>query len=127
MLGSPVLDPLGGHTGVLRVARPLARLSAVGLPGLLAEDCLTGTCFDQNIAALAERLQVPAIAIYSREDAIAPWRSCLDPCAECVEVRSTHTGMDLYRVLKRRLAHWADDSRQSTMKRARQRTHEART
>ncbi|PWK80816.1 hypothetical protein C8D88_12295 [Lentzea atacamensis] len=116
---------------MLRIARLLARLSAAGLPRLLAEDCLTGTCFDRNIAALAERLQVPAIAIYSREDAIAPWRSCLDPCTECVEVRSTHTGMgldpDLYRVLKPRLARWADDSRQSTMPRAPQRTHGART
>jgi pimeloyl-ACP methyl ester carboxylesterase len=106
MLASPVLDPLGGNPGVARAARRLARFSAAGLPGLLDEDCLSGTCYHANIEALRTPLRsdVPALAVYSRNDRIAPWRLCLDPCADRVEVASTHTGMaldpDVYRVLE---------------------------
>jgi pimeloyl-ACP methyl ester carboxylesterase len=111
MLGSPVLDPLGAHPSVLRVARLLARLAAAGVPGLLDDDCLRGPCFDEHIKALAEPLRVPAISIFSRLDGVVPWELCQDPCAECVEVRSTHTGMgfdpDVYEVLGPRLAAWA--------------------
>jgi pimeloyl-ACP methyl ester carboxylesterase len=111
MLGSPVLDPLGAHPSVLRVARLLARLAAAGVPGLLDDDCLSGPCFDEHIKALAEPLQVPAISIFSRSDGVVPWELCQDPCAECVEVSSTHTGMGfdphVYEALGPRLAAWA--------------------
>ncbi|GGP77606.1 alpha/beta fold hydrolase [Saccharothrix coeruleofusca] len=111
MLASPVLDPLGAHPSVVRVARALARLSAAGLPGLLDGDCFAGPCFEENIAAMAAPLEVPAVAVYSREDRIAPWHLCQEPFAECVEVSSTHTGMgldpDVYRALEPRLARWA--------------------
>lgn len=111
MLGSPVLDPLGAHPSVLRVARLLARLAAAGVPGLLDDDCLSGPCFDEHIKALAEPLHVPAISVFSRSDGVVPWQLCQDPCAECVEVHSTHTGMGfdpyVYEVLGPRLAAWA--------------------
>jgi pimeloyl-ACP methyl ester carboxylesterase len=113
MLASPVLDPLGGNPGVARAARRLARFSAAGLPGLLDEDCLSGTCYDTNIEALRTPLPstVPALAVYSRNDRITPWRLCLDPCARGVEVTSSHTGMaldpDVYRVLETHLTAWA--------------------
>lgn len=111
MLGSPVLDPMGAHPNVLRIARFLARLSAAGVPGLLNDDCMQGTCYEDNIQALGLPLRVPAISIYSREDGVVPWQLCQDPCAECVEVHSTHAGMgfdpDVYRVLGPRLAAWA--------------------
>jgi hypothetical protein len=42
MLGSPVLDPLGAHPRVIRAARFLARLSSIGVPGLLNDECFTG-------------------------------------------------------------------------------------
>ncbi|ONI86804.1 alpha/beta hydrolase [Saccharothrix sp. ALI-22-I] len=110
MLASPVLDQLGAHPSVVRVARKLARLSAAGVPGLLDQDCFAGTCYDTNSAAMAQPLKVPAIAVFSRNDRIAPWDLCADPCAECVEVNSTHTGMGLdpevYRLLAPRLAAW---------------------
>lgn len=32
-LGSPLLDPLGAHPKVVRVARVLAKLSGLGMPG----------------------------------------------------------------------------------------------
>jgi pimeloyl-ACP methyl ester carboxylesterase len=114
MLASPVLDQLGAHPSVVRVARKLARLSAAGVPGLLDQDCFAGTCYDTNSTAMARPLEVPAIAVFSRNDAIAPWELCADPCADCVEVASSHTGMGLdpevYRLLAPRLADWARTS-----------------
>ncbi|XVS60497.1 esterase/lipase family protein [Actinosynnema sp. CA-299493] len=111
MLASPVLDQLGAHPSVVRVARKMARLSRAGVPGLLNEDCFAGACYDTNSAAMAQPLRVPAVAVFSRNDLIAPWELCADPCADCVEVDSSHTGMGLdpevYRLLAPRLAAWA--------------------
>ncbi|MFL6124009.1 esterase/lipase family protein [Actinophytocola sp.] len=111
--GSPVLDPLGANPKVLRAARFLTRLSAVGLPGLMDDDCFTGECFRGNMAALREPLPdgMPALAVYSRLDRVVPWRLCQDPSAECVEIRSSHTGMllqpEFYSALAPRLSRWA--------------------
>lgn len=113
MLGTPVLDPLGAHPKVVRIARLLTRLSQVGVPGLLDRDCLAGVCYQENSAALALALPsaVPALAVYSRFDGIVPWQLCLDPSAECVEVRSSHVGMgldpDVYTAIGPKLAAWA--------------------
>ncbi|MDT7788739.1 MAG: hypothetical protein QOF58_7158 [Pseudonocardiales bacterium] len=113
MLGSPVLDPMGAHPHVLLAAKALARLSAIGVPGLMNADCLAGTCFEDNIKSAAAPLpsDLPAVSIYSKFDGIVPWRLCLDPSADCVEVHSTHTGMgldpDVYLALRPRLAAWA--------------------
>lgn len=117
MAGSPVLDPLGAHPKAVRVARFLTRLSTLGIPGLLDADCFTGTCYRTHSTALAEPLPagIPALAVSSRLDRIAPWRLCQDPSAVCVEIRSSHTGMalhpDFYRALEPRLAEWATTDR----------------
>jgi pimeloyl-ACP methyl ester carboxylesterase len=116
MAGSPVLDPLGANPKVVRVARFLTRLSTMGIPGLLNADCFTGTCYRTHSAALAAPLPdgVPAVAVYSRLDRVAPWRLCQDPYAECVEIPTSHTGMalhpDFYRAVEPRLARWATHS-----------------
>jgi pimeloyl-ACP methyl ester carboxylesterase len=116
MLGSPVLDLLGARLGVIPLARMLARLSALGMTGLLDNDCFHGDCYALHSHALRAALpeSVPAIAFYSRNDAIAPWRLCMDPYATCVEVTSTHTGMALdpavYAALGPTLAEWAADA-----------------
>ncbi|ANZ39546.1 hypothetical protein BBK82_29355 [Lentzea guizhouensis] len=111
MMSSPVLDPLGAHPNVMRIARFLTRLSAAGLPGLLNADCITGPCYQDNIASMTQPLRVPAISFFSRADGIVPWELCQDPYAECVEVGSTHTGMAfdprVYEVLGPTLAQWA--------------------
>ncbi|GAA0231924.1 hypothetical protein GCM10010492_33240 [Saccharothrix mutabilis subsp. mutabilis] len=118
MLGSPVLDPLGAHPAVVRVARFLARASALGIPGLLNEQCFAGDCYDTNFAALAAPLppEVHALALFSARDVVAPPDLCRDPSAECVEVRSTHTGMgldpDVYAAVEPRLARWAREESQ---------------
>lgn len=113
MLGSPVLDPLGANPKVVRVARRLARLSAMGVPGLLNQDCFTGSCFRENSSSLATPLPagVPAVSVYSRLDGVAPWQLCRDPHAEDVEVHSSHTGMaldpEVYSAVQPKLATWA--------------------
>jgi pimeloyl-ACP methyl ester carboxylesterase len=112
--GSPVLDPLGVDPKVMRAARFLTRLSALGLPGLVDDDCFTGDCFNDNMTALREPLPdgMPALAVYSRLDQVVPWWLCQDPSAECVEIASSHTGMLLqpafYSALAPRLARWAE-------------------
>jgi pimeloyl-ACP methyl ester carboxylesterase len=120
MLGSPVLDLLGARLGVVPMARLLARLSALGVTGLIDDDCLRGECYTLHSAALRAPLpeSLPAVAVYSREDAIAPWELCQDPYATCVEVRSTHCGMafapEVYGVLAHTLAGWAAEDRVAT-------------
>jgi pimeloyl-ACP methyl ester carboxylesterase len=115
MLGSPVLNPLRARPLVLGAARVLARLSAVGLPGLLDAGCLTGSCRDEHLDGLAAPLcpDVPALAVYSRRDGIVPWQSCLDPCATHAEVGSTHLGMsvdpDVHSAIEPAPTEWASD------------------
>ncbi|WP_414638457.1 alpha/beta hydrolase [Actinophytocola sp.] len=115
LLGSPVLDPLGVRASVVRTARMLTRLSSFGLRGFLNDDCFDGDCYQDSTAALNAPLPagIPAVAVYSRVDGVVPWRLCQDPCAECVEIHSSHTAMalhpDFYRILEPRLASWAAD------------------
>jgi pimeloyl-ACP methyl ester carboxylesterase len=105
MLGSPVLAPLSVGPTVLGAVRSVARLGDLGIPGMFSSKCGDGEC----CAAFREDLLAPlpaglrALSIYSRSDAIVAWEACLDPCAECVEVQSSHSGMSVnlgvYRLL----------------------------
>lgn len=111
MLGSPVLDPLDAVGWVMVVLRVVVRLSGWGVPGLLAADCLSGECRTVTQRGLSAELAVPALAVFSREDGVVGWRSCLDPAAEWAEVRSSHNGMgtdpEVYRAIAARLVDWA--------------------
>lgn len=115
MLGSPIVDPMAANANVMLAARALTRLAAVGVPGLMDRECFSGTCYENNTQALARPVPpgVPVVSMYSRTDAVVPWRLSLDPSAECVEVNSTHIGMglapDVYTALQPRLASWATD------------------
>ena len=110
MLGSPVLDPLDATGWVMLVLRALVGASRLGVRGLLEADCLTGGCRASTEQGLAAPLRVPALAIYSRDDGVVGWRSCLDPAAEWVQVRSSHHGMgtdpEVYRAVADRLRRW---------------------
>jgi pimeloyl-ACP methyl ester carboxylesterase len=110
MLGSPVLNPLDAAGFVSVLLPAVVRLSDLGVRGLLDGDCLTGPCGDAAAAGLAAPLPAPAVAIYSREDGVVGWRSCLDPGAEWVEVTSSHSGMGtdpaVYAALDSRLSAW---------------------
>src|SRR3954447_10156039 len=105
MLGSPVCDPLSGGPAVLNALKSVARLGALGVPGMFSMECADGPCCARFRGDLAAPLPagVRAVSVYSRSDGIVSWEACLDPWAEHVEVDSSHTGMSVnprvYRVI----------------------------
>jgi pimeloyl-ACP methyl ester carboxylesterase len=108
-LGSPVLDQLAISPSVLRTVRSVAFLGDLGIRGLFTNECRDGDCCSEFRTLLKAplRADAPAIAVYSRSDAIVDWRACLDPSAEWVEIDGSHSGMavnaDVYRALERLL------------------------
>lgn len=83
-LGSPFRDISATHAARLVLIRPGGR------PLQQAHDLR---------AALRRPLPVPATALYSRNDGIVAWRSCLEepgPQSENVEVSCSHTGMGFH-------------------------------
>ncbi|GAA1917979.1 hypothetical protein GCM10009737_19260 [Nocardioides lentus] len=94
-LGSPVQAP-GAHHALLTLGvRTLTRLSSLGVPGLLAGDCVRGRCarraFEEQTAPLAPG--VVWTAVTSRRDGVVDWRACTHPSAVTVEVTTSHCGM----------------------------------
>jgi alpha/beta superfamily hydrolase len=56
-------------------------------------------------------LEIPVVAIYSRDDSVVAWQACIDrqsPNIEHVEIKSTHLGFgfsaDVYQIIAQRLA-----------------------
>jgi triacylglycerol lipase len=94
-MGSPMLAPGAHHVSLGASVDMLVRLSRAGVPGLMSEECVAGSCarrsFDES------RQAVPAgvsfTTIYSRRDGIVDWRACVDPMAQPVEVTASHLGM----------------------------------
>lgn len=117
MLGSPVLGPLNVGGAVLSAVRSVARLGDAGVPGMFSSECGHGECCETFRRDLRARMpqSVRAVSVYSRSDGIVSFESCLDPYAEHVEVRSSHTGMsvnvEVYRVLARILDEAAHPAR----------------
>lgn len=117
MLGSPVLSPLSVGSAVLTAVRSVAWLGDHGIPGALSHACGTGACCASYRDDIGKPIPdgVRALTIYSRSDGIVSWEACLDPCAEQVEVDSSHCGMSanppVYRVIARFLDEDADRSR----------------
>jgi pimeloyl-ACP methyl ester carboxylesterase len=97
MLGSPVCGPLDVAPSVMSAVRSVARLGDLGVPRMFSRRCGEGDCCAQYRADLAGPLagSIRAVSIYSRSDGIVAWQSCLDPCADHIEVRSSHTGMSV--------------------------------
>ena len=74
----------------------LTRLSRAGLGGMMSEDCIAGRCARDELGGRPGCRCRPTsrfTAVFSRRDGIVDWRSCLDPFAEHVEVRTSHLGM----------------------------------
>jgi triacylglycerol lipase len=94
-LGSPMLAPGAHHASLARSVDVLVRLSRAGLPGLMAEDCVAGSCARESFDESQQPLPagVGFTAVYSRRDGIVDWRACVDPLAERVEVTASHVGM----------------------------------
>jgi triacylglycerol lipase len=105
-LGSPVLDQLAISPSVLRTVRSVAFLGDIGVRGLFTNECRDGVCCSEFRRLLKAPLRegAPAVAVYSRSDAIVDWRACRDPAAEWVEIDASHCGMavnaDVYRELE---------------------------
>jgi triacylglycerol lipase len=94
-MGSPMLAPGAHHRSLTASVEVLVRLSRAGLPGLMSEECVAGSCAQQSFAECREPLPagVGFTAIYSRRDGIVDWRACVDPVAVPVEVTASHLGM----------------------------------
>ena len=94
-LGSPILAPGAAHPILLFDLMVLTRLQRAGLGRMMGEDCTSGECarqsWEQSRVPLATG--VAFTSVFSRRDGIVDWRSCLDPQAKTVEVRSSHLGM----------------------------------
>ena len=96
-LGSPVVDPLAVHPFVRAQVEAVAVLGSLGIRGLFSHACRFGACCHQARvdAAAVWPEDVGYTSVYSRSDGIVDWRSCLDPHARHVEVRSSHVGMSV--------------------------------
>ena len=94
-LGSPILAPGATHPILLFDLMVLTRLQRAGLGRMMGEDCTSGDCarqsWEQSRVPLATG--VAFTSVFSRRDGIVDWRSCLDPQAKTVEVRTSHLGM----------------------------------
>ncbi len=94
-LGTPTYSPSSIHPLVRVQVFAVGVLGSLGTPGLLRHSCLSGGC----CRSFAEELVSPFpagvgyLSIYSRNDGIVDWRSCLDPDAEHLEVAASHCGM----------------------------------
>jgi triacylglycerol lipase len=94
-MGSPMLAPGAHHVLLTAGVDALVRLSRAGVPGLMAEQCVAGSCARQSFEESREPLaaDVSFTAIYSRRDGIVDWKACVDPTAHTVEVTTSHVGM----------------------------------
>jgi triacylglycerol lipase len=96
-MGSPMLAPGAHHVALTAGVEALIRLSRAGLPGMMSEECVAGSCARQSFEESREPMPagVGFTAIYSRRDGIVDWRACVDPEARAVEVTASHCGMAL--------------------------------
>ena len=94
-MGSPMLAPGAHHPVLTTGVDVLVRLSRAGLPGLMSEECVAGSCARQSFGESREPLasDVSFTAVYSKRDGIVDWRACVDPTAHAVEVTASHVGM----------------------------------
>jgi pimeloyl-ACP methyl ester carboxylesterase len=94
-LGSPILAPGAAHTLLLLDVALMVALRRAGLGTVMGEDCTSGECarlaWEESRRPLDP--SVDFTSVYSRRDGIVDWRSCLDPAAKPVEVRTSHLGM----------------------------------
>jgi triacylglycerol lipase len=94
-MGSPMLAPGAHHRSLAASLDLLVRLSRAGVPGLMSEDCVGGSCARQSFDECRRPVPegVDFTAVYSRRDGIVDWRACVDPLARSVEVTASHLGM----------------------------------
>ena len=71
-MGSPMLAPGAHHAALSFGVDVLVRLSRAGVPGLMSEECVAGTCARQSFDESREPVpdDVAFTAIYSKRDGI---------------------------------------------------------
>ncbi len=94
-LGTPNTDPLAVNATLAAQLSLLTRLSSLGVPGLLSEDCIAGECAQTVRGWLVGDVpaDIPYTSVFSLDDGVVDWRACLDPGADPVEVSATHMSM----------------------------------
>ncbi len=94
-LGTPTTDPLAINETLAIQLQVITRLSSLGVPGLLGDDCISGDCAREVRAWLDADVptDIPYTSVFSLEDGVIDWRACLDPAAQHVEVSATHMSM----------------------------------
>jgi pimeloyl-ACP methyl ester carboxylesterase len=94
-LGSPLLAPGAVHPVLAFDLAVVVAMRRAGLGVLMGEDCTSGECarlsWEQSQQPLSR--EVAFTSVFSRRDGVVDWRSCLDPVASTVEVRTSHLGM----------------------------------
>jgi len=106
-LGSPTVSQLSVHPFVLAQVALVGALGSGRVPGMFTWRCLRGECcsrFREDVAGPFPP-EVGFVALYSRTDGIVDWHACLDPAAECIEVRASHIGMGLNSQVYAEVAH----------------------
>ncbi|MEO6399138.1 MAG: alpha/beta fold hydrolase [Tepidiformaceae bacterium] len=107
-MGSPFRDAVRAHPSLIAATESLRRNRGAG--SNIKPSCFSGHCtcpFVKNMLA-PEIYQVAHFAIYSKNDGVVDWHSCLEEDATLnSEVNCTHIGMafhpGVYRELARRL------------------------
>lgn len=94
-LGSPLMAPAAHHVSLTVMIEMLNRLSRAGLPGVMAEDCVAGTCALASFTEASEPIveDVRFTSVWSPLDGIVDPQACRDPLSHQVKVRSSHCGM----------------------------------
>jgi triacylglycerol lipase len=106
-LGSPQLDPFDIHPLVRMQVYAVGALGTLGVHGLFKHSCRWGKCCETFWEELAGPMppDVGYLSVYSKSDGIVRWRSCLDPCAEHLEIDASHVGMAVSPRAYRAIAH----------------------
>jgi triacylglycerol lipase len=94
-MGSPMLAPAAHHPLLTGGVEVLLLLSRLGIPQVMAHDCVAGNCARDGFIEMRSMLtpDVAFTSIYSRRDGIIDYHAALDPQAEWVEVACSHIGM----------------------------------
>jgi len=86
LLGSPLKDPIGNSSAILRW---LAEFLHSRCPGRVGPSEAT------EVSLSADPPHVPETVIYSKADGVVQWQSCIEsgPQVEAIEVPSSHCGL----------------------------------
>ncbi|MDP8944210.1 MAG: alpha/beta hydrolase, partial [Actinomycetota bacterium] len=94
-LGSPHQDPLAVHPILWAALLTVASLGRFGARGVFDYSCAVGGCCERFRRDLVAPLPpgVGHLSVYSRQDGLVDWRSCVNPHGDQLEVTTSHRGM----------------------------------